>query len=284
MLRLFKSFLFKISRDLTFRITLIIGVALAFFMTLLYFALDNFMNDTFVDVGGSPVLFCTGQSMLVNSVSPVQNFGIAIPVNLISFICLEFSHGTIRNKIIAGNSKFKIYSSLLIGGLVFAFSLLFAYMGLSTLLGTIFGGFDLEKTIIVGTSVGGAKLTGDFIWKVLLICVVCYIGIVSFTVFFATLFRNIGPTIPVVMMTLVLLYVGGVVVGTMDTLEVESNALMNAIKILDPLYSLGNYSINDDGYAFITNTALISSLIVNLTYAAIFFAGGAVIFAKRDVK
>lgn len=284
MLRLFKSFLFKISRDLTFRITLIIGVALAFFMTLLYFALDNFMNDTFVDVGGSPVLFCTGQSMLVNSVSPVQNFGIAIPVNLISFICLEFSHGTIRNKIIAGNSKFKIYSSLLIGGLVFAFSLLFAYMGLSTLLGTIFGGFDLEKTIIVGTSVGGAKLTGDFIWKLLLICVVCYIGIVSFTVFFATLFRNIGPTIPVVMMTLVLLYVGGVVVGTMDTLEVESNALMNAIKILDPLYSLGNYSINDDGYAFITNTALISSLIVNLTYAAIFFAGGAVIFAKRDVK
>lgn len=284
MLRLFKSFLFKISRDLTFRITLIVGVALAFFMTLLYFALDNFMNDTFVDVGGSPVLFCTGQSMLVNSVSPVQNFGIAIPVNLISFICLEFSHGTIRNKIIAGNSKFKIYSSLLIGGLVFAFSLLFAYMGLSTLLGTIFGGFDLEKTIIVGTSVGGAKLTGDFIWKLLLICVVCYIGIVSFTVFFATLFRNIGPTIPVVMMTLLLLYVGGVVVGTMDTLEVESNALMNAIKILDPLYSLGNYSINDDGYAFITNTALISSLIVNLTYAAIFFAGGAVIFAKRDVK
>ena len=114
MQRLFNAFLFKIRKDATFRITLIIGAALAVFMTVLYGLLEKF-------AGSNGIKYLDGQSMLLNSMSPVQNYGIAIPVNLISFTCLEFTQGTIRNKIIAGNSKFKIYASLCLSGLIFSF-------------------------------------------------------------------------------------------------------------------------------------------------------------------
>ena len=74
MARLFKAFFFKISRDLTFRITLIVGAAFAVFTCLLFLI----PND-------SGVNGCTGQNMLLNTLSPITNFGIAIPINLISF-------------------------------------------------------------------------------------------------------------------------------------------------------------------------------------------------------
>ena len=72
MQRLFNAFLFKIRKDATFRITLIIGAALAVFMTVLYGLLEKF-------AGGNGIKYLDGQSMLLNSMSPVQNYGIAIP-------------------------------------------------------------------------------------------------------------------------------------------------------------------------------------------------------------
>ena len=135
MAALFRAFFFKLSKDLTFRITLIVGGALAIFYTVIFLLVDS--------SSGLPIhLMCTGQNLFVVSFSPVQNFGIAIPINLVTFVVLEFTNGIIRNKIIAGNSKAKIFITLFLTGLVFTLSLLFAFVGLSTLLGTIVGGFD----------------------------------------------------------------------------------------------------------------------------------------------
>ncbi len=277
MLRLFKAFIFKISRDLTFRITLIIGVGIAVFMALLYALLDFYM-----DLEGVKML--TGQGMLVNSMSPVQNYGIAIPVNLISFTCVEFTQGTIRNKIIAGHSKAKIYASLFLSGLIFAFLLLGVYLGICTALGSIFGGFDLDTVTMVGTGYG--MFSAKYILQMVLACVVTYISIVSFTIFFATLFRSIGPSIPVVMILLMICYLGASIVSAMALLEMPGlDAIINAMKVINPLYALGcSPSKDGDGRFFLENDVVISAVINNLVYATIFFIGGLFVFKKRDVK
>ena len=132
---LFRAFFFKLRRDLTFRITLIVGAGLAILMMVLFLIIDNFLGDFDARV-------CSGQTLFLVSFTPTSNFGLAIPINLITFTVLEFTNGIIRNKIVAGNSKFKIYLGLFLSGLVFALSLLFVYVGLCTLLGTICGGFD----------------------------------------------------------------------------------------------------------------------------------------------
>ena len=291
--RLLKSFFFKLSRDLTFRITLIVGVGIALFMTALFLLIDV-ASGAFGDPDGIKML--TGPNMLLSAFNPVDNFGLAIPINLITFICLEFSQGAIRNKIIAGHSKFKIYAALFISGLVLTFALLIVYAGLCTLLGTIFGGFNLDQPIINMTSISALLMSsyadGPYIAQVLVTALVVYICIVSFTVFFATLFRNIGPCIPIIVISLMMLSLGGSIVYLIAE-GLESDALVNFVKIVDPLYVISGGGlesniviVNDNarGYMSIEKDAFIATIINNLVYAGIFFAGGAYIFAKRDVK
>ena len=304
MKRLFNAFLFKIRKDLTFRITLIIGVGMAILMTLIYFGLDRAMGTDASD--GSKML--TGPNMLLNSFSPVQNYGIAIPVNLISFTCLEFSQGTIRNKIIAGNSKFKIYASLCISGLIFACALLIVYVGLCTLLGTIIGGFDLSKPVMVGTM--QVVVNKSYLPLTLLFAALIYVSVVMFTIFIATLFRSIGPSIPVVMVTLMLLYFSAYIISAMALFFDENNPLILIMKIINPLYSisggvdyhtyqvplLDDYGLpllDENGAPIVTNVAdyayyatdtIVCTIVNNLVCAGIFFAGGSLLFMKRDVK
>ena len=295
--RLFKAFVFKLGRDLTFRITLIIGIGMAVLMTLLYLGIDLAM-ETF----GTDDRMLSGPNMLLNSLSPVQNFGIAIPVNLISFTCLEFTQGTIRNKIIAGNSKFKIYASLCISGLIFAFSLLLVYVGLCTLLGTIVGGFDLNLPIMVGLA--QSPVNGTYIGLTLLFAALTYVSLVMFAIFMATLLRNIGPSIPVVMVALMLLYFGAYLVSAMSYFF-EDSPIVIIMKIINPLYALsggveyhtvqatmnGVPLFNDDGtpimvtdYVYYATDTIVCSIVNNIVYAALFFVFGSLIFTKRDVK
>ena len=280
--RLFKAFIFKIRRDVTFRITLIVGAGIAVFITLLYLILENALKDQFGDAK-----LLTGPTMLLNSFSPVQNFGIAIPVNLISFTCLEFTQGTIRNKIIAGNSKFKIYASLYLTGLIFAFALIIVYAAICTGLGSIFGGFDLSQPIALMTG-QTAYINGTFILKYLVVVVVAYISIVSFAIFIATSFRNIGPCIPVVMIVLMVCYLSVTIIASLPA-EIDVSGVKTVLKIINPLYALSGGMETDavrpaTGHAFMPNDVLISAIINNLVYAGLFFTAGSLLFKKRDVK
>ena len=287
--RLLKSFFFKLSRDLTFRIVLIIGAGLAFLMAGLYLMIDAGLAE----LGGEDIKFLTGPNMLLTSFNPADNFGLAIPICLITFICLEFSQGTIRNKIIAGHSKFKIYTTLVISGLILAFALLFVYAGLCTLLGLAGGGFDLEKPIMTFSStITGGYIEASYIWQMILVAIVVYICIVSYTVFFAALFRSIGPCIPVVVIVLIMLSLGGTIISMVGEL-LEDETIVNIVKVLNPLFVIsGGGTVTNNvvennvmkSYISIETGALVATIINNLVYAGIFFAGGAIIFMKRDVK
>lgn len=281
MSRLLKAFFYKLARDLTFRITLFIGIGMAFFMALLYLIIGNGLP------GGQTL--CNGQSLLISSMSPAQNFGISVPINVCTFIVLEFTSGTIRNKIIAGNSKFKIYTSLFISSVVFGLSIMIVYAGLATLLGTIFGGFNADGIVV---SMGGNSVYGtssvSYIIKSIILFILVFVTICSMATFFSTLFRNIGPCIPCLIIIILFLSMFAMIINSMYGLSPDT------FKELKPFYELSRYinpfhglvapSTNDAGVMDIDNTSFIASIISNLVFTTAFFAGGSAIFVKRDVK
>ena len=281
--RLFNAYLFKLRHDLTFKITLIIGVALAVFMAGLYLLLQYMTKE----------ITLTGQLMLIASLSPAQNFGLAIPVNLITFTVLEFTQGSIRNKIIAGHSKGKLYVSLCLNGLVFSFVLITVYVLLSFGLGSIFGGFDPEGSAMSVSALGMVKMAPFYLVKLLVVAVFIYIGITCFAIFIATLFRSIGPSIPIVIVVIVFTYL----VGTVITSVSNDATLTWIVRILDPYYALGANELEAvsktvvDGKEVVTqyqqtlfNETVICGIVSNIVYSALFFIGGLIIFKKRDVK
>ena len=304
MARLMRAFFYRISKDITFKITLIVGAGMAVFMTLLYLILQNAVGD------GMKML--SGQGMLISSFSPAQNFGIAIPINLISFIYLEFSQGSIRNKIIAGHSKSKIYASLFLSGLVFAFSLLIVYVGLCTALGSIFGGFDPNGMAVGGTTSLGMIVSPAYLWKFVILAFLSYLTIVSFTVFIATVFRSMGPSIPVVMLVVMGAYLIPMILGaissgltmgaqaayveqyhqtpTMEELRSYDETvktfmdITNVLKVVDPFYGIAATETTMEGVAVIDNLTLFGGIASNIVYSTLFFLAGMNIFRKRDVK
>ena len=286
MANLFKAFIFKLRKDLTFRITLIVGAALAVGLSLILFFIDLGLKNSGID----DFKLCTGQTLFVMSLSPAQNFGLAVPINLITFTVLEFTQGTIRNKIITGNSKTKIYFSLILSGVIFTLLLMISYIGLCVGLGSIFGGFD-PKGMVMGTVNG--YVTPEFLWKVGVLALLAYILIAVMTIFFASLIRSVGPCIPIMIILIMMFYFGGTIVSLMDALgEILGDGMKNffkVIKIIDPLYSLAAFSsVTDTNTGVtslaITNTDFWTEVINNAIYIGLFTVGGWLLFRKRDVK
>ena len=283
MKELFLAYLFKLRHDLTFRITLIIGGGLALLMTLLYFGLSFLLEYN----------MCNGVNMLISSLSPVQNFGLAVPINLITFTVMEFNQGGIRNKIIGGHSKGQIYTSIFLNGLVFTFALMIIYVLLSFGLGSAFGAiFD---NVMPNAGSVTARYEDFYILKMIVLACFCYISIVSFTVFFATLFRNIGPAIPVIIIGLLVCYLGATIVSA---IAYDNETVLWVGRIVDPLYCISaNESATVSAMvatetidpimlnsSTVTTETFVSGICSNVFYTALFFGGGILIFSKRDIK
>ncbi|HHT67269.1 MAG TPA: hypothetical protein GX010_03490 [Erysipelotrichaceae bacterium] len=304
MSKLFKAFMFKLTKDLTFKIVLIVGTVLAVATAIIFLIIDRTVGAE-LSPPGEQFRFCSGQSMLLFSLSPAQNFGIAIPINLAIFVVLEFTQGTIRNKVIVGHSKFKIYLSTFLSSLIFAFSIMLVYVGLCFILGAIIGGFNPDA--LAFSSSGIAYINKDFLVRIVSVTLFSYFAIVSFTTFIATLFRSIGPCIPVIVV--VILSLSTLSIFTTTPLFImdgsEDTALYEAMtsfsKSFNPLHAACGYEmdyketlvfvpeINDyvtdyEAYFVIKDNVFLYSFINNMYYGIVFFVVGAIAFCKRDIK
>ncbi len=287
--RLFKAFLFKLKRDLTFRITLFIGIGLAIFLTLIYFGIDLITaNENNIPLSELANKNCSGQAMLMNSFSQTQNFGLSIPINLISFISLEFTYGTIRNKIIAGNSKFKIYTGLFVSGLVFSLSLIIIYVLICFGLGTIIGGFNPNGSTAPFFGFIPTNINWDFLLRFIFINLLTYVTLTSFAVMVVTVIRHIGGSIPIVLIVIIFAAMFGSISSLIAYGGTDLDGLIWALRILDPFYASNamEFKTLEGGtlLRIISNESFIVSIISNIVYTALFFFGGALIFRKRDVK
>ena len=269
MARLLKAFFFKLKRDLTFKITLIVGAATAIFTAIILM----FMQE------GKAL---TGPTMLFTSLSPIQNYGFALPINLISFICLEFSQGSIRNKIIAGNSKLKIYISLCVSGIVFVFALLMAYAIICTGLGSIFGGFDLSKPVILISSMVPefGLVNGVFVFKYIAIMLLVYLLLCVITTFVATSFRSIGPSIPIIV---IFIFLGFLATTLTVTFNPDNEALVAVFRFVNPFYGIISPKLESSNLV-ISDIDFMGAIVCNLAWSSLFFTLGCLEFKKRDVK
>lgn len=267
MFNILKASLYKLFRDRTFHVTAIIGVVLAGFMALI----------------GVLTKSISGESTFLSSFSLGTGFGLTVPINLIVFTVGEFTYGTVRNKIIAGFSKGKIYAGLFLTGLVFTFILVTVYVGVSLAIATAVGGFD-------GTKIGGAS----FILTYIAFAIITYVFTTAFAVFIAASIRTIGGSISIVVIGLVVLSLMPLFVFIADLQNMVLVGLEHWSSWVNPIQMIGFYS-NDvtkiiaqiaDPSTFykLSPTVISAGLVTPLYWAIIFYALGRVIFQYSDVK
>ena len=109
MFNLLKTDFKRILCDKLFLVLCIIGGAFAVFTPLLYKVLfslieaEEFLNMT-----------VNAKSLFFTAFSPSDNFGLILPILLAIILCKDFSHGTVRNKLICGYSRKKVFLSMYI--------------------------------------------------------------------------------------------------------------------------------------------------------------------------
>ena len=148
------------------------------------------------------------------------------------------------------------------------------------------------------------NISPTFIWQVIGLSLLAYVVIASMTIFFASLFRNIGPSIPVVIV-LILICSGMATISQVLTLfnDGEDTSSMtqllvgvgNTLKAINPIHSILVFNTETTAVVVeeemqITTTISITwksfwtEVANNIVYIAAFFVGGLLIFKKRDVK
>jgi len=270
--RLLKSFFYKLFRDNTFRIVAIIGVCLAVVLTI-------------INCNGVESFMGSGAYCFISSISPSQNFGIAIPINLSIFLTLLFGQGIIRNQVIVGNSKTKIFFSLLIGGSIFNLILIALYVGICTGLGSAIKGFYngiFKETL----------LPAESIIKIVVVTIVNYILLAVYTVFITSIFKTPGASISLVLIPIILFSILSMVLtiigkdpsSPIPTWLIEANKYINPQYLIGRLTGLLNVLMNDSKQIAVTTQEFIIGIVNNVVYIILFSGFGCLIFNKRELK
>ena len=131
MARLLYVDLKRIVKDKLFLVACIIGLVFAIITPLLYKFIVEFLK---FDETGMMILSLSPRSMFFQCFSLSNNFGIILPVFILIILFKDFSFGTIRNKIISGSSRNKIYFSSLLSTFIIITILLFIHATISGLL------------------------------------------------------------------------------------------------------------------------------------------------------
>ena len=124
--------------------------------------------------------------------------------------------------------------------------------------------------------------SSSFILPYFAITLCCFIFVTTFSIFISTTFRNLGATIPVIVLFLVFL---SIVSSFMDLSGNET--AINVMRWVDPLYVMNQYSATGVLLGFDTsnfNDYIAPGIISPLAYSALFIGFGMLEFSKRDIK
>jgi ABC-type transport system involved in multi-copper enzyme maturation permease subunit len=134
MLSLIITDLKRILKDKLIIVIGILCIAFAIFTPLLLFAVSGISEDVANIIGMS----INAKTLFFQAFNPANDFGLAIAILISIILCKDFSHGTIRNKIISGKTRTRVYlSSFIACAIVVCFVMVvyaFCTLGVSLLL------------------------------------------------------------------------------------------------------------------------------------------------------
>lgn len=173
MLNLLKTDLKRVLKDKLFLILCIIAAAFALFNPLVYKALF-----VLIDMEAELGMAIDAKTLCFTSFSPGNNLGLIMPIFAAIALCKDFSHGTVRNKIICGKSRTQIFFSMFLTCTVVMCTVMLLHGVLTLLISLLFfeyqaGAFTWGSLGYMLLSFGFEMLVYVFIAALLSLFIVC---------------------------------------------------------------------------------------------------------------
>lgn len=256
MINLLKADFYKLVKNKATYIAFIVCILLSLFTVLLYKAIAS-MGEA---VGGFNI---SAKALMFGAFALSTNTGLLIPIFAGIFTISDVRHGTIRNKILFGENRTKVYLSHLIVSA--CFSVVSAIISFLTL--AISGIIFFEY---------GASFSADELWNFIrcfIIGILGYVFIASISVFFALVTKST----PLTCVLTLLIAIGlGILANVRGFVEDKFEILFN----LMPSYAstIVSQSGNISGELFAYG---VGSFLFFITLNTI---GGIILFKRLDLK
>ena len=277
MLNLLKNDLLRIIKDKTIIVIIAITVALAFARPLIS-ALPGFIYNQLnpenkINVREQAAAF----DLFLGSFSVSGAVGILTPIFLIILIAKDINFGTIRNKIILGYSRTKIYLSYLLTAFISMVVIMFGYAILTLLFSLAFFN-PFANNIDVGQYIG-------YIFLMLFVYLILYAFIISFVLFTRISLKGNASTIAIYIVVILSLELLGLTCFMISEffIDINGNVSFNIFTFLsniNPIYYIGETSSLDKFYL----SDLLWMIIPTLIYASLNIFFGLLIINKKDIK
>lgn len=206
-----------------------------------------------------------GYFLFMGSFNPTVDAGLIIGILATSLVTLEFTHGTIRNKIISGYKRWHVYLSITLSTLIVSVSLYVINI-------LLFGGIG---SLVLGY--GREWNSGEFfrLTATIGLAVVFYTFFILIGIFIGMLIRTTGFAIVTHFFFLVLLRFTVVFYG----LPIGNDQTLDQVMALLPIVQ--HLKLINEG---ISQNLSLYILISNSLYFIIFTGVGAWLFTRRDIK
>ncbi len=286
MFNLFKSELYRFFKAKHTLILALVGVSLAIILPVLQFVLKasiSSLAEAYSEAYGVPysvddLLTFSALSTTQSALNPGSLFAFVVSIFVILILVQDYRNGTIRNKVICGISRFKIYSTYYLVSLIFFLAMVFGY-GLLTFL------FSLIFFPVVPEGVVVSTFVGQFFLAVLF-DLLNILFIMSAALICVSLFRTVGVSLLVfIVAQLGLQVVGTFIHSASSNLKLfETNVdgvvtLMNVINWINPFYLLSTFSITQ-----YNTTDLVFNIVTPMVWCIVNLGLGYLATVKKDIK
>ena len=276
MKKLLRADLFRMFKSKMTLVLLILCAALPLLSALLMAglrALAGLAGETLTEIG-----ILSANTQIGGAYSLSTNVGLAIPVLAGTLVCTDFTNGTLRNKVVAGHERWKIYFSHLVVSMIFSVGFVTIYVLFTT-------GFSL-LFLPYKSGFSSNDLREFLFWAVTGTMGFVYISTVS--TFFAMTTRSMAPTILFTILTVFALTILTSSVSVTDygkvrhlvyfipTFSGRFFTLSNSIEIL-----IGQFL---NGVSDSRELIFAEGILSFLTFGVANTALGVILFCKRDLK
>lgn len=270
MRELLKTDLRRIIKDKLFLVTCILGAFFAVSTPLLYKGLSMAleMEDELIS------LFASAKSIFFTSFSPSGNFGLIMPILLIIVLCKDFSYGTIRNKIICGKSRTKIFLSTFLSGTIVICGTMLAHALLTLGISLCF--FPYQAEAFTGK-------TFLYILLSILLSVLIYVFISAIVCFLSFSMKNTGLAVVFYFAVNFFFSIVGTIVAVASAFVETSNEFL--VKTFEILQKANIFMTTHIGTGTTYSATDILCLLIPVCVGTVVcILSGIAIFRKKDLK
>lgn len=282
MLKLIGTDLKRTYKDKLFLVVCILGVVFSLMSPLLYkFIAQMGMEgvsgqeaDSFNELISS---YMSAKKMFFEAFLPSSNFGLIMPVLVSIIVCKDFSFGTIRNKIICGYSRVKIFFSLFFTSAAVICSVMLLHAFLTLGISLIF--FDYQTAPVQ---------SGDILYFLIsvLLEILVYVFISALVSYLCVSMKNVGLVIVMyVAINFLLTIIDSILLIGTQVLQYEY-AERNAYKVMEFLRKINLFSSTSliGSSTSYTVGEVLYTAIPAVIGSALLIICGILVLRKKDIK